>query len=998
MKSLRLFSSIFLLIAAIVVSAQKGTIRGTVIDDSTGEPLFSVTVVIKGTTTGSVTDFDGKFSIPAEPGVYDIQASFVSFRPMTITGLEVKPGEVTVIEQIRLKEAVEELEAVVVTAEVVKSTEAALLTVKRKSANMLDGISSSSFKKMGDSNAAGAVKRVTGVSVEGGKYVYVRGLGDRYTKTMLNGVDIPGLDPDRNSLQIDIFPTNLLNNMVIMKTASADQPADFTGGLVNIETKDFPDQKILDVSFGITYNPSMHFQSDALTYDGSSTDWLGFDTDLRALPDAVDNKEVPRPVFDPDDEVYNNSKLFSQDLSASQATNFMDYSFGVSAGDQINLANGNSLGYIFSGTYKKSNEFYQDVFYGEYQHQNASSAFNLGTATTREGAYTTENVLVGGLAGLAYKTRTAKYRLSVMHLQNGEKKTASLDVVSDPSDDDFDPILISDYVGYYDNLEYSQRGLTNIFLNGEHHFKDDAWVIDWKISPTFSNLKDPDIRRAALSTDTGQKRIVPGAAGAPTRIWRFLDEVNYVAKVDVTRNAKLIGRDAKYKFGSSFVMKDREYSIQAFDIVGLQQSTSWPDDVDFDDMVSDENLYGSPDGGGKKMHYIRNGIVNPNTNAYESSNINIGAYASAEFSMTERLKTIFGFRIEKYQQKHSGRDQEAAAAINDAYQNGQSTQAVIDQIKAGQLGGNVLDNDKVLDATDFFPSLNAIYALTDNQNLRFSYTRTIARPSFKEMSYAQILDPVSNRSFNGALFPYSDDQGNVLWDGKLRETRIENLDLRWELFMKRGELISISGFYKAFDAPIEMVRITTSQTGNEFQPRNVGNGRILGAEVEFRKTVRFLGRSLSNFSIYGNFTVVDSRIDMTSIEYQSRLVYEKDGQTIDDTRDMAGTAPYVVNFGLQYNDAKRMLDAGLFYNVKGETLSIVGEGIFPDIYSQPFHSLNFNLNKSFGSNGRTSVNLSVKNILNDKREDFFTAYKADNEIFTQLTPGTEIGLGVKYSF
>ena len=244
-----------------------------------------------------------------------------------------------------------------------KSTEAALITVKRKSANMLDGISSASFRKIGDSNAAGAIKRVTGVSIEGGKYVYVRGLGDRYTKTMLDGVDIPGLDPDRNSLQIDLFPTALLNNIVILKTATADQPADFTGGLVNIETKEFPEEKMFNVSLGMTYNPSMHFKSNALTYEGSNTDWLGFDSGVRQLPTEIDDQELPQVYVDDASEVYNTSRSFSQQLAAKQHTNFMNYSLGLSYGDQKNLKNGHSLGYVISGSYKNDNDFYQDVFF-----------------------------------------------------------------------------------------------------------------------------------------------------------------------------------------------------------------------------------------------------------------------------------------------------------------------------------------------------------------------------------------------------------------------------------------------------------------------------------------------------------------------------------------------------------------------------------------------------------------------------------------------------------
>ena len=976
--------------------AQKGTIRGSIIDDETGEPLFSVTVVIKGTTIGAITDFDGRFEISADPGVYDLQVSFVSYATMTISDLEVAEGEVTVINQLRMLEDVEELEAVVVSAEVIKTSEAALLTVKRKSAIMMDGISAASFRKIGDSDAAGAAKRITGVSIEGGKYIYVRGLGDRYTKTMLNVVDIPGLDPDRNSLQIDIFPTNLLNNMVILKTATADNPADFTGGLANIETKDFPEQRIFDVSVGVTYNPSMHFKSSALTYNGSATDWLAYDKDVRALPGEVDNTNLPEAFIDPSQQVLETSRLFSPTLAADEATNFLNYSLGLSYGDQRRLANGNSIGYIFSGTYKTDNEFYQDVFYGEYQRRNESDRFSNGAATTRTGAYATESVLMGGLAGIAYKTQTSKYRLSAMSLQNGEKKTARLRTVSDPGDDDFDPRLISDFVADVNNLEYFQRNLTNLLLHGEHHFGNNTWTLDWKLSPTFSSLSDPDIRRSAFSTETGVNRINPGAAGPPTRIWRFLNEVNYVGKVDITKETQTFGRSAKYKFGTSYVVKDREYSIQAFDIVGVQQSTSWPDDASFNDIITDENLF-TGDGNGNRMYYRRNGIVNPNSNAYESMNTNLAFYASLEVSPADRLKTVLGLRMERFNQTHTGRDQAAASAINNAFESGGDVDQVIADIKAGVLPGNVLEDDEVLDATDFFPSLNTIFSLTETQNLRFSYSRTIARPSFKELSFAQILDPVSNRTFNGAFFSYTDADGNVIWDGNLTETRIDNLDLRWEMFMKQGELFSVSAFYKSFDSPIELVRITTSQTGNEFQARNVGNGRVIGAEFEFRKSLDFMTPALQRFSAYGNVTIVNSKIDMTSIEYESRLVYEKDGETIENTRDMAGQAPYVVNFGLQYNDPERLLDAGLFYNVKGETLTVVGEGFFPDIYSQPFHSLNFNLNKSFGD-GRTTLNLSVKNILDDKREEFFVGFKAPDEIFNQVTPGTEIVLGIKYSF
>ncbi|MEL7004037.1 MAG: TonB-dependent receptor, partial [Bacteroidota bacterium] len=875
MRAAKLLLAIQFIIFGTYASAQKGTIRGSVIDGTTGEPLFGVTVVIQNSTIGAATDFEGKFSISADPGTYNLQVSYISYKTTTVQEVVVKAGEVTVLDNIRLNEDVAELAEVVVTAEAIKTTEAALLTVKRKSANLIDGISAASFRKIGDSDAASAVKRVTGVSVEGGKYVYVRGLGDRYTKTILNGVDIPGLDPDRNSLQIDIFPTNLIDNMIVLKSAVAEMPADFTGGVINIETKDFPEEKILDVSFGVTFNPSMHFNNDFLTYDGSSTDWLGFDTDTRQLPSGA-RGDIPLPGVSSDQEVLDFSRSFDQTLGASNETSLLDYSLGVTLGDQIDLKNENKLGYIFSATYKRTNEFYDDLIFGEYQLAGDADDTDLVTATVQNGAQGVQNVLIGGLAGIAYKTDKSKFRLNALRLQNGESKAAQFSIVDDPEDR---AVGKSGFTATSDNLEYSQRSLTNFLLNGEHFLGNGNWTIDWRVSPTFSSIEDPDIRKAAFSVSQGEFEIAPGQAGVPSRIWRFLDEVNLVGKVDITRNANVFGSDAKFKFGGSYVFKERDYEILQYQLAFFGRQPVWSGDPN--EILQDQNLFPN-DGNG----YFQSGNEDPNPNEYNSTVNNLGIYASAEVNPFERLKAIVGLRAENYVQRHTGRD--------------------ITSAQTGGSDGNTLDDDKVLDALDFFPSVNLIYSLNDEQNLRFSYSKTIARPSFKELSFAQILDPISNRTFNGGLFTYPGE-----WDGNLSETIINNLDIRWELFLSRGQLFSVSGFYKSFQDPIELVRIRQAQTTNEFQPRNVGDAEVFGVEVEFRKTLDFLSPTLSNFSFNGNVTVTESVLEISNTEFEARQEFEKTGQTIEDTREMAGQAPYVINAGISYENIKASLDAGL---------------------------------------------------------------------------------------
>lgn len=939
--------------------AQKGIIRGQVIDGENGEPLFSANAVIKGTQIGATTDFDGNFELRAEPGTYELELSFIGMSNLTITDVKVIAGEVTVIDPVKLEPASSQLAEVVITSEAVRNSEAALVTVKRKSTNLMDGISAAKLRKTGDSDAGDAAKRVTGVSVEGGKYVYVRGLGDRYTKTMLNGVDIPGLDPDKNSMQIDIFPTNLISNLTILKTGLAELPADFTGGVVNIETKEFPTKKILDVSVGVSYNPSMHFNSDYLAYDGGSTDFLGFDDGTRAIPDP--NGSGPLPLFDSDQEVGAFNRDFNSTLGAENSTSLMDYGLGISMGNQYVLESGNKIGYIFSATYDNSRVLYDNIEFGEYQRSRFTDEFQMVEATTQTGVVAENNVLLGGLGGITYKTFASKYKFTAMHLQNSVSKSAQLNISAKDG-----AAQVSNYEAFSHNLEFNQRGVTNLLFSGEHYIDGGDWEVEWKVSPTLSTIQDPDIRKTAFSLSRGDSTFDPGEGGLPSRIWRFLNEVNQVSKIDVRRPHQVMGEDAKLKFGLSHVYKYRDYSIFRYN---LQQfgGASVVYSGDPNEVLTDDALF--PVGNLAYNPELLEGNLNPNE--YQSNVNNFGAYISEEFSPLPSLKAVVGLRAELFQQRHTGRDQVAAQNPNNP-------------------NGNILENELVLDGLDLFPSANLIYALNEDMNLRASYFRSIARPSFKELSFAQILDPISNRTFNGGLFQYPD------WDGNLEATRINNFDLRWEYFLSGADIVSVSGFYKSFDNPIELVRIPVAL--RDFQPRNVGNGTLIGAEFELRKSLGFIRESWEDFAFSGNFTYTYSQIDMNDAEFIARQGAARDGQTIENTRAMAGQAPYIVNAGISYAGRDNGISSGLFYNVKGRTLEIVGGNLAPDIYTEPFHSLNFTFNKTFGKDDRSSLNIKVSNILNDVRESLYQAYQADAQVFTRLNPGTAVSIGYTYSF
>lgn len=340
----------------------------------------------------------------------------------------------------------------------------------------------------------------------------------------------------------------------------------------------------------------------------------------------------------------------------------------------------------------------------------------------------------------------------------------------------------------------------------------------------------------------------------------------------------------------------------------------------------------------------------------------------------KKLKAIAGVRAENYVQYYTGQD---------------------------QLGTNVLDNEKVLDDLGFFPTLNLIYSLSENQNLRFSYSKTIARPSFKELSYSEIFDPISGRTFIGGLFRDADDIAGIeYWDGKLAKTDIQNLDLRWEMFQTGGQTISLGAFYKQFKNPIEIVQFVT-QPGS-YQPRNVGDGEVYGAEVEVRQSLKFLTESLKNFSLMLNYTYTHSQIEMGPAEFNSRLDNARTGQRIGKYRDMAGQAPYIVNAGLSYDGGEtgfgKGLDVGIYYNVQGKTLQYVGIVDRPDIYALPFQSLNLNVNKAVGENQKFQVGFKVDNLLNEKKESVFQSYGAADKYFSRLSPGMSFQLKVSYSF
>ena len=923
------------------VNSQTGKITGTVMDGEFNEPMAFANVLIKNTTKGTTSDFDGKYIIDVEQGNYTVVFSYIGYQTIEISDVAVEADKEIIID-ITLN--TNSLETVVITTTVRKNTESAVLDLQKNSITLLDGLSAQGIKSSGASNIASAVKNVPGVSIQGGKYVYVRGLGDRYTKSILNGVDIPGLDPDRNTVQMDIFPTNILENIIVVKSAAAEYPADFTGGVIDIVTKDFPTKATYSISLGASYNPNMHFKDNYLSYTGSKTDFLGFDNGMRDLP-VGRNQSIPG-TFSNSSVLTDMTNSFNKELTAKQNNSSANFDFGFTAGNQYDVGD-NKLGYQFSLSYKNNTEFYDNRVDGTFtKDENNSSIYTLLGTRRSNGIEGKNNVLLSTLAGLVFKQESAKYKLNILHIQNGES-TAGIynqDIAQAGGGSGFEPIK-------KDALLYTQRSITNILLGGQHSFSESAWKLNWKLSPTLSRVYDKDHRITPLQqSDNGDYAISPSAASYPIRIWRNLEELNLVGKLDVVRKYSIKERPSKLKFGLSQTFKQRDFSID--DYTFTRQGGLQVEDGNADNLLSDGNIWTPQNDEGTHLVF---GDLFEKSNAFNAIQNISAAYVSNEFEVTEKLKAVVGLRTELFTAIYTGQN---------------------------QAGSEVFKDDKIIDKLDLFPSANLIYGLNEKTNLRVSYSRTTARPSFKEASKSQIFDPITNRLFIGNI--------------DLDPSYINNFDVRAEFFGDNSEMIAFSAFIKKFNDPIELTFYESAP--DQLTPRNLGDASVLGVEFEFRKSLGFISNGLEKLKININASYIESNLTMFEDEYNRRVSAARDGESIDKKRDLQGQSPYLINAGLNYNDAEIGLQTGLFFNVQGKTLEVVGTGIVPDVYTMPFNSLNFTLNKKIGAEKKSTIDIKISNILDNKRKSVYESFNTADQVFSQLNPGTEFSIGYSYNF
>lgn len=939
--------SIFSISFLLNLSAQeKGFLRGNVADGEAGGGLYAAKIRVKNEPyIGVISDFEGNYSLPLAAGTYTIEVVAPLFATQIFKDVEIKAGQITVLD-IVMKEQVTEVGPVVIEHVVRRDNEVSMLMERKNATTVSDGLSAQSFRKTGDSDLSGAIKRVTGVTIQDGKYVFVRGLGDRYTQTTLNGLAVPGLDPDVNALQLDIFPTSVLENVAVYKTVSPELYGDFTGGLVNIVTKKFPTQKTTQIGLGMGFVPGMQFNKDFILYNGGKFDFLGFDDGSRAL-NFNPRVRIPDEVMS-DPRLEQITRSFNSQLAAKRKTALPNGSFSINHGNQINKENGRTYGYNVVFNYTNENVFYQGYETNEFLTNTSPNVTTLVNFSKRYGDVGKNMVLWSLLASGSIKKGSNSLQVTLLQTMNSES-SASI-----RTNEDFNQnvSLLHEHV-----LTYTQRMLTTAMVSGTHRVK--RTDIAWANAFSRSKVDDPDLRETRIQEkQDGTFDLNTGAGAGIDRFWRELEEFTNSSKVDFTTPL----RDKfDLKYGASAIIKMRDFATYSFkhrrnNLSDIETDPDW--------FLASENVWSAdPSSGSYRNGTFTIGNFQP-ANSFSARQSIFGAYVGANQTIFKSLKLTYGVRVEKTDMFYTGQDNSGFIKYN---------------------------NQKTLDELNVLPSFNANYLLTPKQNIRIGASRSVARPSFREKSIAQIYDPITKRTFNGNI--------------NLQQTNINNYDVRYEFFMTARELFAVSAFYKQFYGHIEMVSEVVAP--NNISARNSGKADLLGAEFELRKGFGNKDQKILNrLFLNVNFSLIHSRVDMNTVvvgssgqtEYQMRLLNLREGQTLGQYRPMAGQSPYAINVGLSYEIPETETNIAVSYNVQGTQLNVISSGRQPDVYTDPFHSLNLNAYRSFGKDNKSRVTLGVNNLLNDRIALVYRSYGSVDEIYLTYRPGVQFNIKYNYTF
>jgi len=876
-------------------------LEGKVTDAQTGRPLTGVSVMIKSTNRGTSTDLEGRYTLNFS--ITSKISLVFSYNGVTqqVDDIEIKSGTLTT-QDLSLTQKGKTEEAVIVrtTSTARKETAASLITFQKNTNTVASVISAEAIRRSPDRNTGEVLKRTPGASLIDGKFLVVRGLADRYNQAMINGILLTSTEPDRKTFSFDIIPAQMIDNIVINKAFVPELPGEWAGGLIQVNTKDIPAKNFFNIQIGSGFN-TQTIGKDFYKAKGGNTDWLGIDDGTRSLGAGYTIKS--NFTLATQAEKNQIGKSLNNDWSAKPVSVIPNVSFQANGGFTGTLL-GKKVGGILGVNYSK-NLRYTDI---TNRFQSISGGRFTEEFNYEDNRYTTETTL-GGIASLSVQLNSAN-KISGKVIVNVNTNNYAIQRSG------VDNTIREDVLG--GELVFSQNTFFTTQLGGEHLIVPKLklkWYGAFNILDSYS----PDQRRYQYRRPIGSPNAYQFLVGSTlaqesgSRVFQTLSDYIYTAGGDAAYDFTLFDKKQTVKAGYMLQVKDRLFDAQLFANF-LERDNAAVRQLPIDQIFAPGNF---GDGSNTSNLFSFNSINNRNFRYMANTILNAG-FIQFDNQLSNKLRVVWGLRVEDFD----------------------------------QLLGSVKQWDprhKNTRQTDFLPGVNATIKLDSKTNLRLSGSQTVIRPEQRELANLTLYD----FELNSAV------QGN----SALVRNKVTNLDLRYELYPRSGEVFTAGVFYKYFANPVEQVLL---QGGQIFTYINAEKATAYGVEMEIRKKLDVVD-VLKNFTIQANAAYVKSEVSASG-----RANFIK--------RPLQGQSPYLINIGLLYDLEKAGLNATLLFNQIGQRIYLVGQvdadsgdGI-PNIWEAPRPVLDLQIGKKIIQK-KGEIRLSISDILNQTQYFYQNADK-----------------------
>lgn len=923
-------------------SQATGSIVGRLIDtEMNNEPLAFANVYIKGTTKGTTSDFDGLYQIESlEPGTYLVVYSFLGYETIEIS-VTVEAGKVSEVNVPMSATQGVSLDEVVITTSVAKDSEIALLLEQKKAVVIQEAISAEALKLKGIDDAAAAVSQISGISKQqGSDDVYVRGLGDRYQNTTMNGLSLPSNNVNKKNIDLDLFASGILDNVSVSKAYASAFYADFAAGNVNIDSKEYTGDAYVKVSLGSGLNTNAA-GLDFVRSEGPSA--YGFynryehDPFVVTLAHGVD----PQSAWDP-----------------------INLNGSIEAGNSWNIGEESRLSYFVSGSFDSGYTFLDGPA------RDFTNVLKVDFPNVNEYAYNTSTTAMGNLT----------YRINPYHKVNFTSLfiNSATDAVGyygvNGQGTNRDAIITTDEGFYVMNVQFNQDMIFVNQLNGTHSFED-KWFLDWGVGFNKVFSDEPDRKRItlenyqfALDNDPNTNPVFyTNIPFDNQRFWQSIedDELNSYLNLGYKASESLT-----FGFGYNGRRKERRFNSIRYGYRIVDRDNTPVTDVNNLNAIFDVGNINIPNGSGLwdliVLNPISNEIGNVNRpglpeNTYKG-NLDIHAgFVNAQWSPSEKWLVVPGIRLESFSQ---------------------SVEYDVINIRPDDPGSrSVYENI-------FVPSLNIRYALTEEANLRFGFSKTASFPEFKEVA-PFVYEAVTQRvGGNPDLLGGLDGTGATYSD-------VYNYDLKYEWFMDRGEILSLSAFAKTILDPVNRV-VAADATGTQRYFRTGDQADIIGLELEVRKNLLSDADDNPILSMGLNAAYTHTEQDLKDIPAGAQNTF---GTTFDRNSDqLEGASPFIINTDLNYSPVfgNYQPKATLVFSYFSDRIFSLGAGSLGNIVERAVPTLDFVLRNEIGEN--LEVIFSAKNLLNPDISLVRENTGIGDVIIREYNLGVNLGISLAYKF